>query len=101
MRPSGSALQTGKKAYSEGTLRGNSSAGRVLTSGAPVTVVPLDLTRQTLLRPEDNERFIRSGDRMIEAVGRVAAPWLAWVMAERKQDGSYKPRQRKGLTPKM
>jgi inosine-uridine nucleoside N-ribohydrolase len=65
------------------------AANIVLTSGAPVTVVPLDLTRQTLLRPEDNERFIRSGDRMIEAVGRVAAPWLAWVMAERKQDGCF------------
>jgi inosine-uridine nucleoside N-ribohydrolase len=65
------------------------AANIVLTSGAPVTVVPLDLTRQTLLRPEDNERFIHSGDRLVDAVGSIARPWIRWVMAERKQGGCF------------
>jgi inosine-uridine nucleoside N-ribohydrolase len=65
------------------------AANIVLTSGAPIIVIPLDLTRETLLRPQDNERFIRSGDGLIAAVGRVSAPWIAWVMAERKQSGCF------------
>lgn len=65
------------------------AANIVLTSGAPVTIVPLDMTCRTLLRPDDNERFIRSGDRLVDAVGRVAAPWIDWVIAERRQRGCF------------
>ena len=61
----------------------------VLTSGAPVIVVPMDLTRQTLLRPEDNERFIKSEEKSHRGGGPRSAPWIAWVMAERKQRGCF------------
>jgi inosine-uridine nucleoside N-ribohydrolase len=61
----------------------------VLASGAPVVVVPLDITRTTFFTPQENARLRSNQDAAVRAVGEAAAPWIEWVRAERGLKGCH------------
>jgi inosine-uridine nucleoside N-ribohydrolase len=61
----------------------------VLSSGAPTTLVPLDVTRQTLLTRADNRRLLSSGDPVARLLGRTAEPWIRWLEAIRGAPGCH------------
>jgi inosine-uridine nucleoside N-ribohydrolase len=61
----------------------------VLASGAPMTLIPLDVTRQTLLTLADNRRLLSSHDPVTQLVGRTAEPWIRWLGAIRGAPGCH------------
>jgi inosine-uridine nucleoside N-ribohydrolase len=61
----------------------------VLASGAPVIVVPLDITRTTFFTPQDNAPLLASDDPAVRAVAEAAAPWIEWVRTERGLKGCH------------
>lgn len=61
----------------------------VLTSGAPTTLVPLDVTRQTLLTLEDNRRFLGSSDPLTRLLGQTGDPWIRFLAAIRGTPGCH------------
>ncbi len=58
------------------------AAHLVLTSNAPLLVVPLDVTMKTFLRLEDVDRLDEAGTPLATYLGRTVRPWVAWL-AER------------------
>ncbi len=57
--------------YAEHNIRCDPEAAHiVLSSGAPTTLVPLDVTTQVRIRPEDVERIRQGGDELDLAVAR-------------------------------
>ncbi len=58
----------------------------VLTSGAPVLVVPVDITRLTCFDEADNEVLL-AADPAVQLLGQAAAPWIRWVETTRHQKG--------------
>ena len=59
----------------------------VLTSGAPVTLIPLDTTLRTFLTLADNDRLIRSDRPLTRFLGITAEPWIRWVARREGRDG--------------
>ena len=59
----------------------------VLTSGAPITLVPLDTTSQTLFTHEDLDRLAGVGTPLSEYVVETTRPWIDYAAAWRKIDG--------------
>jgi len=54
----------------------------VLTSTAPLLLVPLDVTMQTFLRLDDVDRLDAAGTPLATYLGHTVRPWVAWL-AER------------------
>jgi inosine-uridine nucleoside N-ribohydrolase len=59
----------------------------VVTSGAPVTIVPLDATLQTALLLEDNARLVASADSLAHFLGITTDPWIRYAAAARNRIG--------------
>lgn len=65
------------------------AAHAVLTSGARVTVVPLDTTITTMLTPRDLDRLRRIGSPIAESLARTTAPWLRYSAETRGIPGCW------------
>ncbi|MFF2052616.1 nucleoside hydrolase [Leifsonia sp. NPDC058194] len=63
------------------------AAHLVLASGAPITLVPLDTTSQTLFTHSDLDRLVDSGGAVAEYVVETTRPWIDYAAAWRKIDG--------------
>lgn len=61
----------------------------VLTSGASVTMVPLDVTTKTCLRPGDVDRIRAVGTPLATYLAEVAEPWVRFVMERRRLPGCW------------
>ena len=59
----------------------------VLTSGAAVTLVPLDTTLKTFLTLADNDRLVRSGRALTRFLGITSEPWIRWIASREGRDG--------------
>jgi inosine-uridine nucleoside N-ribohydrolase len=51
----------------------------VLSSAAPVTIVPLDVTLQTFLRLDDVDALDRAGSPLATYLGQTVRPWVSWL----------------------
>lgn len=60
----------------------------VLRSGADITLVPLDVTTTTLLRPSDLEAW-PTDSPMAERIAATTRPWLRYSAAVRGLDGCW------------
>ncbi|MFP3712403.1 nucleoside hydrolase [Puerhibacterium sp. TATVAM-FAB25] len=58
----------------------------VLSSAAPLRIVPLDVTLRTLMTPADVDRLDRAADDLARYLARTVRPWVAWS-AERSGRG--------------
>jgi len=61
----------------------------VLGSGAPITLVPLDVTRQTFFTPQHNQRLLECADAFVRSTGRTVVPWISWLAATRGVRGCH------------
>lgn len=61
----------------------------VLHSDAPVTLVPLDVTTNTMLTPDDMLRFTEIDTPLARYLAATLAPWLAYSMSERHLPGCW------------
>ncbi len=61
----------------------------VLASGAPVTLVPLDVTTRTFMRPADVERLAAGGTPLHRFLGATSRPWLRFAMEIRQLPGFW------------
>jgi inosine-uridine nucleoside N-ribohydrolase len=59
----------------------------VLSSPAPLLVVPLDVTLRTQLRLGDVDRLERAGTGLARYLARTARPWVSWVARRSDRDG--------------
>jgi inosine-uridine nucleoside N-ribohydrolase len=59
----------------------------VLSSAAPLRIVPLDATVQTLLRLDHVDRLDSAADGLARHLGRTARPWVAWSAERSGRDG--------------
>jgi inosine-uridine nucleoside N-ribohydrolase len=59
----------------------------VLGSGAPLTLVPLDITSRTCWTPSEARALATGHGALGEWLGRSSLPWIEFVMATRKIDG--------------
>lgn len=59
----------------------------VLSSAAPVLMVPLDVTLRTHLRLSDVDRLERAGTDLATYLGRTARPWVSWLAERFDRDG--------------
>ena len=65
------------------------SAAVVLASGAPVTLVPLDVTTRTFMLPEHVERLAATGTPLHRFLAETSRPWLRFAMAVRGLRGFW------------
>ncbi|WP_380184638.1 nucleoside hydrolase [Kalamiella sp. sgz302252] len=65
------------------------AARRVLTSGACLTLVPMDVTTQTMLTPGDLQRIETLNTPLAKYVGETLRPWLDYSMQTRKLPGCW------------
>lgn len=65
------------------------SAAVVFASGAPVTLVPLDVTTRTFMTPRDLERIAAGGTRLHNFLSRTSHPWLRFAMEMRGLPGFW------------
>ncbi len=65
------------------------SAAVVLASGAPVTLVPLDVTTRTCLTPRDLERIGRGGTPLHAFLAVTGRPWQRFAMEARGLPGFW------------
>jgi inosine-uridine nucleoside N-ribohydrolase len=63
------------------------AAHLVLASRAPVLLIPLDVTRHTVLRLADVDRLDRAGTRLATYLGRTVRPWVSWLAERFGADG--------------
>ncbi len=61
----------------------------VLRSGAPVTLVPLDVTTRTHMRPQDLERIACGRTPLQQFLAATSKPWLRFAMEVRKLPGFW------------
>lgn len=61
----------------------------VLRSGAPLTVLPLDVTTRTCFTLADNARLAGSADPLCRYLARTCEPWIRWVMQVRNLPGCW------------
>jgi inosine-uridine nucleoside N-ribohydrolase len=59
----------------------------VLSSAAPVTMVPLDVTLQTFLRLDDVDTLDRAGTALAGYLAQTTRPWVSWLAARFGRDG--------------
>ncbi|MEQ3551512.1 nucleoside hydrolase [Pseudonocardia nematodicida] len=59
----------------------------VLASGAPITLVPLDVTATTSLRLPDLDRLAGRGGPLVDYLCRTTAPWIRYSEQVRGNDG--------------
>lgn len=59
----------------------------VLNSGAPLLIVPLDVTLRTFMRLGDVDRLDAAGTPLATYLGRVARPWITWLAERFGEDG--------------
>jgi inosine-uridine nucleoside N-ribohydrolase len=59
----------------------------VLTSAAPVLVVPLDVTLRTYMHLQDVDLLEGAGSPLSAYLGRTARPWVTWLAARFNRDG--------------
>jgi inosine-uridine nucleoside N-ribohydrolase len=59
----------------------------VLTSVAPLLVVPLDVTLRTHLHLDELDRFDAAGDPLTSYLDRCVRPWVRWLAARFGRDG--------------
>jgi inosine-uridine nucleoside N-ribohydrolase len=65
------------------------AAAVVLASGAPVTLVPLDVTTRTHMTARDLARLAAGGTPLHEFLGRTSQPWLRFAMEARDLRGFW------------
>ncbi len=65
------------------------AAAVVLGSGAPVTLVPLDVTTRTFLTPRDLDRLAAGGTPLHDFLARTSRPWLRFAMEARGLPGFW------------
>ena len=61
----------------------------VINSGAPITLVPLDVTTQILLTAEELDQLYDAGTPLAEYLSDIAEPWLRYVMERRHLPGCW------------
>jgi inosine-uridine nucleoside N-ribohydrolase len=59
----------------------------VLGSGAPLLVVPLDVTLRTSMRLDDVDLLDAAGTPLASYLGRIARPWISWLAERFGEDG--------------
>jgi inosine-uridine nucleoside N-ribohydrolase len=59
----------------------------VMTSTAPLTVVPLDVTLQTHLRLAEVDRLDAAGTPLGDYLARTVRPWVTWLAGRFGRDG--------------
>ena len=59
----------------------------VLTSGARITLVPLDTTLKTFLTLAQNQQLIRSERPLTQFLGTTSEPWIRWIVSRDGRDG--------------
>jgi inosine-uridine nucleoside N-ribohydrolase len=59
----------------------------VLSSTAPLLVVPLDVTLRTALRQEHVDRLERDGGPLAAYLSRTVRPWVTWLGERFGRDG--------------
>ncbi|MEV0614247.1 nucleoside hydrolase [Nonomuraea sp. NPDC050404] len=64
------------------------AAHAVLTSGAPITLVPYDVTRLTSLTLADLDRLAGHGP-LADYLAETTRPWVRWVAEARRLPGCY------------
>ncbi len=63
------------------------AAHLVLTSVAPLLMVPLDVTLRTFLRLEDVDRLDQAGTPLATYLGQTVRPWVRWLADRFGRDG--------------
>ncbi|GGP78292.1 nucleoside hydrolase [Saccharothrix coeruleofusca] len=59
----------------------------VLSSGAPLLIVPLDVTTRTFMRLGDVDRLDAAGTPLATYLGHTARPWITWLAERFAEDG--------------
>lgn len=59
----------------------------VLTSSAPLLLVPLDVTMRTFMRLDDVDRLDAAGTPLATYLARTVRPWIAWLGQRFGRDG--------------
>lgn len=59
----------------------------VMTSEAPLLVVPLDVTLQTSMHLDDVARLEAAGTPLAQYLARTVRPWVTWLAARFGRDG--------------
>jgi inosine-uridine nucleoside N-ribohydrolase len=59
----------------------------VVTSGAPIALVPLDTTLTTNLTLQDNARLTAASSPLAQFLGKTTEPWIRFVAATRNREG--------------
>jgi inosine-uridine nucleoside N-ribohydrolase len=59
----------------------------VLSSVAPLTILPLDVTTRTFLHLHDVDRLERAGTRLGSYLGQTSRPWVTWLAERHGHDG--------------
>jgi inosine-uridine nucleoside N-ribohydrolase len=59
----------------------------LLTSAAPLTVVPLDVTLWTYMHLDDVDRLEAAGTPLARYLGRTVRPWVSWLAERFGRDG--------------
>ncbi len=65
------------------------AAAVVLASGAPVVLVPLDVTSRTFMRPDDLDRIAAGGTSLHEFLAATSRPWLRFAREVRGLPGFW------------
>lgn len=65
------------------------AAHAVLTSGAPVTLVPMDVTTQTQMLHADLDRLTTVGNTLSRYLEQTIRPWIAYSMQTRNLPGCW------------
>ncbi|HEY8584721.1 MAG TPA: nucleoside hydrolase, partial [Capillimicrobium sp.] len=63
------------------------AAHLVLTSVAPLLLVPLDVTLQTFMHLSDVDRLDAAGTPLAAYLGRTVRPWVTWLAERFGRDG--------------
>jgi inosine-uridine nucleoside N-ribohydrolase len=65
------------------------AAAVVLGSGAPVTLVPLDVTTRTFMTSAGLDRLAAGGTALHDFLARASRPWLRFAMKVRRLEGFW------------
>lgn len=65
------------------------AANVVLNSGANITIVPMDVTTQTLLTHQDLDRITKIGTPLTHFISETTHPWINYSMITRNLTGAW------------
>lgn len=65
------------------------AANIVLNSGANITIVPMDVTTQTLLTHQDLDRITKSSTPLARFISETTHPWINYSMITRNLTGAW------------